>query len=579
MEDFEEENIIIVDLESKESIKDALEQFKLKIIDNDLELCSGDDYLKCFVKSVDGEPALFEEDDIEDIDFVNSVLKMTDNEELDDLDEECYASLSNIVVLTAALKYDELKPLVVEVCKEAIALVNKLGDVYDLWTDECHVFGIDLLVTLALKYPEYTYLISEYIFEDWDSEHAPYVYECIGMIKDKIGYTKDILKAVVCIRNDEMYENIFRKEKYDSEADEYSHEYPLYEHFQSNHDDYYFFKDEYIAYVKKSQVEVVKSNSVSLVEEIIRGLAPEMSKEEWKSKIFVDDTFENEVADFYKAVDDVTEKDSHRSKYEISETAKEYNAEDFKYEMESPYDVETVELKALEDFESNKAEFIKQLTSFCEDSIVKDKPRRWDASEEEQEPYKRNCELAAELIKTYVFEAAGLNKLEAVVTPMFDEYISSCLDDIIWRFPEEIKRRSLYMLARFGAEDCVYDYCSNWNGHAGGGLADKFFDLLIEIGLGVPYAFDFILKQYVRRVESEYKYSNSEFAQLFHTVYKKYDLYDALNILDENLIVFALQQIAHDSSKHEEINKFINHADRKVRDEANLLLNKYGIQK
>jgi len=295
MEDFEEENIIIVDLESKESLKEALEQFKVKIVENDLDLCSGDDYLKCFVKSVDGEPALFEEDDIEDVDFVNTVLRMTENEELDDFDDDCYASLSNIIVLTAALKHDDLKPIVIDVCREAISLVNKVGDVYDLWTDECHVFGIDLLVTLVLKYPEYSYFITEYVFEDWDSEHASYVYESLGMIRDLTGFNKHLIKAAACCKNLELLKELATKEIYGDPDRGHYCEYLLLNHFRNNPADYQFFKAEYMSYVKTNQT----NKSDLSVEDIIRRMTDEeISTEEWKTKIFIEDTFENEVLNF-----------------------------------------------------------------------------------------------------------------------------------------------------------------------------------------------------------------------------------------------------------------------------------------
>ncbi|MGB5989198.1 MAG: hypothetical protein WBG43_05625 [Marinifilaceae bacterium] len=305
MEDFEEKDIIIVDLESKESLKEALEQFKVKIIDNDLDLYSSDDYLKCFVKSVDGEPVLFEENDIEDVDFVNTVLRITYNQELDNFDDDCYASLSNIIVLAAALKYDDLKPIVVDVCKETITLVNKVGD--NVWTDAYHVFGIELLVTLILKCPEYSYFISEYVYKGWDSEHAPYVYECLGMIRDITGFNKHLIKAAAFCKNVGVFRSLAIKViSGASGIDPYCCEYVLLNHFRENADDYQLFKAEYINYIKTSQINQKKSDSSSFsrVKDIIIHMTPEMSEEEWKTNIFIKDTIENEVVNFVAAVDE-----------------------------------------------------------------------------------------------------------------------------------------------------------------------------------------------------------------------------------------------------------------------------------
>ena len=51
---------------------------------------------------------------------------------------------------------EDLKEDVVSLVKSIIEYVNIDENSYDLWIDDEHTFGVDFLVTLILKYPEYS---------------------------------------------------------------------------------------------------------------------------------------------------------------------------------------------------------------------------------------------------------------------------------------------------------------------------------------------------------------------------------------------------------------------------------------
>jgi len=66
---------------------------------------------------------------------------------------------------------------VLDFVENIVAFSIKINDSSYFWYDECNVYGIDIITTLALHNPKYIHLISEYIIPYWDDEHAPYIFE------------------------------------------------------------------------------------------------------------------------------------------------------------------------------------------------------------------------------------------------------------------------------------------------------------------------------------------------------------------------------------------------------------------
>lgn len=572
MEYKSKEDIIIVDLENKESLREALISYKEKIQNNKLSIASGEDYLKCFAKDVDGNIQRLTSSDIINIEFVELALKASNSGDIAFAESRSYEMFSSVLVFVAALEYDDLKEDFLALANQVLKYVREAKYIEDLWLDGWHVFGIDVLVCLVLKYTEYAYLISEYIREDWDSEHAAFIFDALPVIRDHRGYDRYIIKALVSCKNDEAFYALAVKNVEDFENDIYTTDYLLYEHFKANPSDYNFFKSEYIAFAKQEGMEVRDFKSISHAETLIKRICPEKSKQEWKTEIFVEDTFENELAIFASELDLVSSVDFRKPRYDAALCLLASKKENLTYDFSEPEKIVYKMMLKGEAFRLNKERFDTKLHRFLEELIPVQ--NEWNATTEEKEKNRQDRFHASELICDYLFEGGSFEKIETEIMPIMSDNIYCALDDIIWSFSDEVKHKSLYMLGRFGAMERIDDYWSKWDSRTENGVAYKFFNILIEVGLGVSFAFEFTLRQYIYKAGYN-SYAENEFAQLFHLVYAKYDLYNVLNTLPENMIVFALQQISYDTSIKEQIMKFTKHADRKVRDEAEVLLERY----
>lgn len=566
MENRTKEDVIIVDLQSKESLRNALDEFKEKIIKNDLELCSGDDYLKCFMKLVDGEVERISVDDIKDIDFVDEVLRISDFEGVEDAEDEYYEPFSNVAVFSAALAYDDLLDDMLSLAYETIKLVNDLGDVYDLWTDECHVFGVDMFVAIALKYPEYTYLFSEYILSNWDTEHADYVFEAMSMLKDKWGFDTNILKAIAYCKDEELFRKLVRIESFNYETQNYSYEYTLLNHFRENPVDYNYFKSQYLECAKKNKLEPRDNHYYSTVEVLFSHFAPYKTEEESRTEILIEDTYENEIAELTAAFNANVSSDFRKPVYDL----KSINLDKIKRK----YVVSRKEQKSDKGYEELRKDYDECINDFCRSNILKDK-KSWNATEEEKAPFYANCKQAAEIITAYFFDGESFDKVESIVMPMLGDYVDSSLNDIVWEFSDELLNRAIYMFARFPYEKRMFDFWSRWQYEQKENTGVAFFDYLLELGLSTTYAFKFLIKNYMRTF-SYYDIKENLLALAFHTIYPKYDLYEEIKTLPANLIVFALEQAAQDETFRPQLEKFANHINRRVRTDASFLLRKYN---
>lgn len=90
-------------------------------------------------------------------------------------DEIALESISSEGILFAhALKYEALKEDLLKTAEEIVAYSRRHNDTWTLWLDDMGVFGIEALLVLALKHPEYAYLLGGYLIPYWDDEHADY---------------------------------------------------------------------------------------------------------------------------------------------------------------------------------------------------------------------------------------------------------------------------------------------------------------------------------------------------------------------------------------------------------------------
>ncbi|MGB5989200.1 MAG: hypothetical protein WBG43_05635 [Marinifilaceae bacterium] len=296
MDNRTKEDIIIVDLESKESLCEALKLFKDKLVNDKLVLGGDDEYLTCFAKSTDGKAEAFTKADITDEIFATNVLAISGCDDTDSASEYYVESFSNTVFLTAALQHEDLKHDLLALIKAIVVLVNKKEKTYNLWVDEEHTFGVEFIVAFVLKYPDYTYLISDFVLANWDDEHAGYVLNILYDLKCRRGYDRHLIKAIAYAKCQELFLTALGINYYD--GDDYSEDAELFHHFKKTPQDYIYFKDQYIEFAKQSQRAAKFANGLTYAEYILRRIAPELTDEEWETEIFIDDTFKNEAAKF-----------------------------------------------------------------------------------------------------------------------------------------------------------------------------------------------------------------------------------------------------------------------------------------
>lgn len=184
MEDRTKENTIIVDLESKESLRMALRAYQERI-ENDATLTDSDEYyLMCFAKLVDGDIEELDSSDIEDVESLELVLKASDSGKLAFVEARNEEMISNVIVFIAALEYDDLKEEFLILAKQVLRYIKEEEYLEVLWLDGWYVFVMDILVCLVLKHPEYESFISEYIKKNWDSKHATFIFDSFSAIRD-----------------------------------------------------------------------------------------------------------------------------------------------------------------------------------------------------------------------------------------------------------------------------------------------------------------------------------------------------------------------------------------------------------
>lgn len=220
---------------------------------------------------------------------------------------------------------------VVKLAKQIVAFAVEVNDSDNLWYDDCNVYGIDLLTTLALNRPEHIHLISEYIIPYWDDEHAPYVFEYLRYFSSKFGFSRDMLKAYAYCNNSYNFSNNFSYVN-DNYEDEVSTK--LFEFFKQNKDEYKYFKKQYLNYLKEYPRSSEDQNFVHLSTRLFMMLLGD-KYEENLNEMFHNKTLEEEKEDFSDQIDEVLEEFS-KDDYPFvrDEDAEEEELEDYEEEIE-----------------------------------------------------------------------------------------------------------------------------------------------------------------------------------------------------------------------------------------------------
>ena len=196
-----------------------------------------------------------------------------------------------------------LEDEVLKFVNKIISFSVKINDSSDLWYDECNVYGIDIITTLALHNPKYIHLISEYIIPYWDDEHAPYIFEYLPYFMKKNGFSKDVLKAFAYCHSMQSFFACFMQ--YDDEYGENTNG-ELFEHFKNNYDDYLYFKEEFLNYLRKYPRSNEDEDFVHLSTKIFKVIIDENLEERFEEE-FTDKTIEEELVIFSDEIDEVLE--------------------------------------------------------------------------------------------------------------------------------------------------------------------------------------------------------------------------------------------------------------------------------
>ncbi|MCM1991627.1 hypothetical protein [Oceanirhabdus seepicola] len=306
MEQFGKEIKIEVNIYDLESIRTALHKFK-DIISSE-EAFREDMFTYNNVEFIDissGQQRRLQAIEAPNKEVINELKSLTEGgsypfENIIEFGDEHY--ISEAILFNYACEYEDLKEDVIEAAKAIVDYSRKHNDSSDMWVDDCTVFGIDVLYTVARKYPEYTYLIGSYIIPYWDTEHARYVLDYLPALYSKYGITRALIKAYVYCDNFEM-----RSEFFDNEEDYWDDEEKprfLEVYFKENPEEYEFFKEAlkkrfedqpFLLYTNDS--DYVVENPVLEFYKSMVNVGFEEEDDEALEQFFINDTLENEAGD------------------------------------------------------------------------------------------------------------------------------------------------------------------------------------------------------------------------------------------------------------------------------------------
>lgn len=135
------------------------------------------------------------------------------------------------IIFAHALKYPDLKADVVATAMEIVNFSRRHNDTRYLWNNDLGVFGLEALMTLALKHSEYSYLVGSFLIPYWDSEHADYAFYHDYTLVDEYNMSDDILKMFCYCDNSEFRRvilggDIWGEEPFETNYVEYFEENP-----------------------------------------------------------------------------------------------------------------------------------------------------------------------------------------------------------------------------------------------------------------------------------------------------------------------------------------------------------------
>lgn len=154
-----------------------------------------------FVKAVNGEMCALQLSDADEVELTS--LKVWDESTLHNETIELNRNASEVILFSHALQFNELVQEVVDTAKEIVAYSRRHNDTWEMWMDDMEVFGIEALLLLAKKMPEYAYFLGAYFVPYWDTEHADYALSYPYELVSKYGLDDNMLKMFCYCDNGE----------------------------------------------------------------------------------------------------------------------------------------------------------------------------------------------------------------------------------------------------------------------------------------------------------------------------------------------------------------------------------------
>ncbi len=313
MKQFDKKQKIVFDIQDTNSIQQALHEYK-KLLETgeaiDKSDIMGQFDVEFLVKTLDGARRL-QVKDTQNIDLVKESLNMGQEggshnyPNLIKEDSEVY--ISEILFFAIALEYPELKDDIFAAAQAMVNISRYNNDGSDMWIDDMRVFGVEALYILAKVYPEYSYLLAQFLIPYWDDEHAVGYEEYLHRLVQNNGWTRDNIKAFIWCDN-----NYFRQAM--------NLENNLLGNFlKKNSAEYIYFKQEMQNRLTQQQILLAyedEDNGSSPILQIYFSMM--VSPKEWEEDInegddileafFINDTLENEALQFEEELLKVLEK-------------------------------------------------------------------------------------------------------------------------------------------------------------------------------------------------------------------------------------------------------------------------------
>lgn len=107
---------------------------------------------------------------------------------------QSYLPMESVFFLFAC-QHPQLEAEIEATAKVMCHTSRRINDSAHMWISDTEVFGLQALLMIAMHYPRLTYLLAGYVVPNWDTEHAPYGEEVLGVVASHLGYNEHTLKA------------------------------------------------------------------------------------------------------------------------------------------------------------------------------------------------------------------------------------------------------------------------------------------------------------------------------------------------------------------------------------------------